>query len=152
MFQQNEPFRFNFASDNTISEQEPDIEPQNDEGMPAEELLLSSQVQIFNVFGHESGHCKTGDDLQPKIYSSQDSERLKQWRIVQEMGGSGDLTESPASDMLTEVVEIVPGVSLLKVLDRPIAAWGSMVLHDDVLTASFYTPALHACAGQVVQT
>ncbi len=44
MFEQNEPFRFNFASDDTTPERIQVIGKDNDAALPAEELLLFSQV------------------------------------------------------------------------------------------------------------
>ncbi|EIE22097.1 hypothetical protein COCSUDRAFT_83488, partial [Coccomyxa subellipsoidea C-169] len=78
MFEQNEPFRFNFASDDTTPERIQVIGKDNDAALPAEELLLFSQ----EAEGREESST----------------------------GGPHSLREN----LLTDVVEIAPGLSLQK--------------------------------------
>ena len=60
---------------------------------------------------------------------------------MQEAEDSEGCPESPASNMLTDDVEIVPGVSILKVMaGRFLHGW-PMVLHDDLLMSASTTTA-----------
>ncbi len=44
MFEQNQPFKFNFSNDVELSDNLSRVEPQNDQSMPAKELIFPTQV------------------------------------------------------------------------------------------------------------